>query len=607
MTHLTLHVGPIGYNRKRLVIACLDGLEHQDRFDTDVSFQRQKFIQAVNGKFGVAPDDDEIIRLADEEDDRAEAVKEWTAPEPLPTELSPVLPFDEWLLPESVAPFVTDVADRMQCPLEFPAVGIMVAIAGVVGRKIGVRPKKQDDWTVVPNLWGMIIGRPGVMKTPALDEPLKFLKRLEIEAKKQFDDDGKQFAVAEILGEARKKNLKRVLEQAVKSGKDCPEDIAAQMLEEDSKQPTRRRFTCNDTTVEKLGEILNENCNGVTIVRDEIYAFLKTLDKEGHEAARGFYLEAWNGTGRYTYDRVGRGTIDIDAACVSMVGSIQPGRIGEYVRSAVKGGSGDDGLIQRFQLAVWPDHVKKWQNVDRWPDTDAKNRVWATVQMLNNLDPATVGAVADEDGDTPYLRFDDDAQQRFDEWRAGLERRIRSDEMAPALESHLAKYRSLIPTLALLIHLADGGSGPIPAEPLSKAIRWGEVLESHARRIYGLAVRPDISAAHALAKKIADGSLADNFTLRDVYRPCWAGLANKEEAQIGVDLLIELNWLRAEQLPTVGRPTITYLINPVFFKKAPSDELTKLTKPLCSTPFVSSVSATPGHISENTPSADTPF
>ncbi len=351
---------------------------------------------------------------------------------------------------------------------------------------------------------------------------------------------------------------------------------------------------------------MNENGNGITIVRDEIYAFLKTLDKEGHEAARGFYLEAWNGSGRYTYDRIGRGTIDIDAACVSMVGSIQPGRIGEYVRGAVKGGLGDDGLIQRFQLAVWPDHTKHWKNVDRWPDTNAKSKAWATVQVLNDLDPEHVGAVADEDSDVPYLRFDEAAQEQFDAWRADLERRIRIDEMSPALESHLAKYRILIPSLALLIHLADGGRGPIPAEPLSKAIRWGEVLESHARRIYGLAVRLDISAGHALSKKIINGSLADGFTLRDVYRPCWAGLANKEEAQAAIDLLIELNWLRAEPSPE-SRQKIVHAINPVFFKKAPCDELTKLTEPPGGTPFVSVVSAALGHIEKNTPSAYTPF
>ena len=69
---------------------------------------------------------------------------------------------------------------------------------------------------------------------------------------------------------------------------------------------------------------------------------------------RAFYCEAWNGTGAYTYDRIGRGTLHIRAACLSVLGGIQPGPLERYLR-AVFAGRGDDGLLQRFQLAVWPD------------------------------------------------------------------------------------------------------------------------------------------------------------------------------------------------------------------------------------------------------------
>jgi Protein of unknown function (DUF3987) len=54
----------------------------------------------------------------------------------------------------------------------------------------------------------------------------------------------------------------------------------------------------------------------------------------------------------HTYDRIGRGTLHIRAACVSVLGGIQPGPLERYLRD-VFGGRGDDGLIQRFQLAVW--------------------------------------------------------------------------------------------------------------------------------------------------------------------------------------------------------------------------------------------------------------
>ena len=53
----------------------------------------------------------------------------------------------------------------------------------------------------------------------------------------------------------------------------------------------------------------------------------------------------------------------------------------------------------------------------------------------------------------------------FDAWRADLEQQLRAEEDHPVLLSHVAKYRSLVPSLALIVHLIDcvGGEarGPV--------------------------------------------------------------------------------------------------------------------------------------------------
>ncbi len=506
----------------------------------------------------------------------------WPEPRPLPNLQPPVRPFDSAMLPDRVRPNVEDVAERMQCPIDFPAVAMMIVLAGVVGRKVAVRPKCRDDWTVVANLWGLAVGRPGLMKTPAVNEPMKFLKRLEIDAKRAYDAELSEYQATEMVAKAARQNADQAVRKALKDGADAA-GIARQVFEQEQQPPTRRRYLVNDPTVEKLGEILNENPNGVTLCRDELYAFLRSLDKDGHEAARGFYLEAWNGNGRYCYDRIGRGTIDIDAAVVSMIGTIQPSRLAEYVCSAVRGGSGDDGLIQRYQLAVWPDCPSKWRNVDRWPDSAAKKQVFDLVSDLDQLTADKAGAIPGEDGEFPYLRFAPDAQAIFDDWLTKLETRLRGDELAPAMESHLAKYRSLIPSLALLIHLADGGVAEISIPALERAIAWGVYLESHAHRIYASAVHSDVVAARCLAKKVTDGSLTDGFSLRDVYRPGWSGLATPEEAQAAIEMLIELDWLQAVEIPTQGRTRTEHRINPRIQQTAPGKELPELPE----APFVS--------------------
>ena len=53
--------------------------------------------------------------------------------------------------------------------------------------------------------------------------------------------------------------------------------------------------------------------------------------------------------------------------CLNAFGGIQPGPLSSYVYQAVQDEQGADGLLQRFQLTVWPDPPKSWRNVDRYP------------------------------------------------------------------------------------------------------------------------------------------------------------------------------------------------------------------------------------------------
>lgn len=314
-----------------------------------------------------------------------------------PPNLLPVPVFDADLLPDALRPWVRDITERMQCPIDFPAVGAMLALAGVVGRQVAIRPKRRDDWAVTANLWGGMVARPGFLKTPALREVMRPLKRLEARAAKEHADAVRAYQTTALVGAARKKLAQAEIEKAIKRGGDDPQRMAADLVDETEAEPTRRRYVVNDPTVEKLGAILNENPNGVLLERDELTGFLRALDKPGREDARAFYLECWAGDGRFTVDRIGRGTLDILACCVSIVGTVQPGPLQSYIFQMLAGGAGDDGLLPRFQLLVWPDPSPTWHNVDRWPDKTAKQRVYEVFEELANLDPFTVGAKQEGD------------------------------------------------------------------------------------------------------------------------------------------------------------------------------------------------------------------
>ena len=494
---------------------------------------------------------------------------EWEDPVPLPEGLPPTAPLDPTMLPEPLRGWIVDVSERMQIPPDFAAAGAVVVAGSLIGRKVGIHPRRQDDWLVVPNLWGAVVGRPSLMKSPALAEIMKPLARLVAEAYEEYQEARLAYESDVMVAEATKAALKDELKKAAKNGdRSKLEEIARSSQDTDvPKEPLLRRYKSEDATVEKISEILLENPQGILVHRDELSGWLRNLDKQGREGDRSFYLEAWNGTGSFDVDRIGRGSLHIPALCLSILGSIQPGPLSSYVYQATQGEKGDDGLLQRFQLLVWPDPLPTWRNVDRWPDVEAKNRAYEVFRRLDALNPVDFGASGEDEEGIPAVRFTRDAQEIFDQWRDELEVRLRSTELPSALESHLAKYRSLMPSLALIFELIEfvdgsGDGGAVGHRAALQAAAWCEYLKTHAARLYSSAENPAMEGARAMLDRIRKGEVSDGDSTRSIYRKHWTRLSTPEEVNGACAVLEEFGWLRIEVIRTGGRSATRLRLHP---------------------------------------------
>ena len=86
----------------------------------------------------------DIVKRYPVEEPSASLPDEWPAPESLVESLPDVAQFDLDLMPESLRPLVKDVAERMQVPLDFPAVAAIATLAGVTNRRACIQPKRND-------------------------------------------------------------------------------------------------------------------------------------------------------------------------------------------------------------------------------------------------------------------------------------------------------------------------------------------------------------------------------------------------------------------------------------------------------------------------------
>jgi hypothetical protein len=506
----------------------------------------------------------------------------WDTPVSLPDLLPPVTPLPPAIIPEPLRAWAQDGAERIGCPLDFIAAAAIVVASSIVGRRVGIHPKQWDDWLLVPNLWGMLVGRPSTRKSPGLAEAMRglgatlaaeetrYATALELWLRDYlYPWEGRKQVREEEMKEAKKKkNAARLAELLHEEAKDHIGQPA----------PHMRRYKTEDATVEKLGELLADNPLGLLCHRDELAGWLRSLDKPGREGDRAFYCESWNGTGSFDTDRISRGSIHIEALCLSIIGTIQPGPLSSYVYDSVAGGAGDDGMLQRFQLPIWPDPPTSFRNVDRAPDAAARHRAYEVFVKLSTLSPEQVGATLDADAEpgdreyaVPALRFNDEAQTVFNGWYEGLMNRLRATpDLPPAMEAHMAKFPSLVPSLALLFALmgmVDGSmpQGEVGVAAVDLAILWAEYLEPHAERLYAAVTSATLLRAGRLLVKLRQGMVADGGTVRELYRPQWTGLKTEEEVSDALAMLEAYGWVRVQRQDSGergGQPARRVWLNP---------------------------------------------
>jgi hypothetical protein len=227
----------------------------------------------------------------------------------------PAFPVD--VLPGVVHDFVTAKSADIGVDVSGMAMSTLAACSGAINHQFRINLKHHGAWWMHPNLWVLLVGRSSWKKTPAIDYAVRPIYRAQAEIQSDYKTQLEDYQ--------RRKKAK--------------EDV------EEPRPPVR--YLVNDTTIEKLADLLSRTNRGILVVRDEIAGWVGGMDKYssgGREKAssdRAFWLQSWNG-GPYTYDRVIRGETFIPNLSTSFIGGIQPGRLAQLQ------GLTDDGLLQRF-------------------------------------------------------------------------------------------------------------------------------------------------------------------------------------------------------------------------------------------------------------------
>ena len=469
-------------------------------------------------------------------------------PEPMPLpKLPPVPDFPIDLLPEPLAAWIIDAAERARFRVDYAAVASMAALGSVIGRKLGIRLKQRDDWTEYANVWGVLVGPPSALKSPAMREAMRPFKALQVAADEEHNalraEYAAQLEAYKTCKDAKRKAAVKALTKALSKDPNAKIELGEDHAPD---EPVARTFWTSDATAERLGELLAENPNGLLVERDELSSLLMTLEDERGATARGLYLSGWSGKEGYRFDRIMRGTTTLPKFALSVVGGIQPGPLARYVRGAFSGERAD-GLLQRFQLIVWPDS-ESFEYVDRFPNGEARRSAAELFERANTFSPEAIGTRDEFGDDPPFIRLSEPAQAIFEDWYIRFMRDRRAieasgEESAP-VSAHFGKYPGLVGKLALILHVADDpASNEVSEQTLLKALAWVDYLIPHARRVYHAVEHPETGAAELLLARLQRGDLPARFNPREIARKCWHGLSESSSVKKACRLLFDYGWL----------------------------------------------------------------
>ena len=365
-------------------------------------------------------------------------------------------------LPKQARQLVREAAAAIGCPPDFVALPILAALGSAIGNSR--RIKLKEGWTESAAIYGAVIADPGEKKTPAykvaVESAVKRQAAFKEEQAEKLDEYARELREYEVDKRA-----------ALKDGLAAPPPPQA---------PTMSRTVVEDTTIEALARVLDENRRGVLVMRDELAGWVRAMDQYragGKGSDRQFYLSAWSNT-YVSVDRKSKPEpLILETPFISVFGSIQPGVLSEL------GAGREDGLLDRF-LFAYPEPVPS-----RWTDDEISTGARRAARWLyDRLSELHMSEDDLGDPDPACVSFSPDAKGVLVELINAHREEMESPGFPARLKGPWSKLEGYLARLTLIIAMCRVVDTNAPERVESDDVLRASVLidyfKNQARRVY---------------------------------------------------------------------------------------------------------------------------
>ncbi len=393
--------------------------------------------------------------------------------EPIDLPSSPVpLEFPLEALPTMLASYATQIGVAMSCPPDFAAVAILGVAAAAIGASRSIEITR--TWIEHPSIYLAIVADPGSAKSPVVDQVTLPL----VEEQNRIYQDWLKLQ-EEYLD--RKDAASKPRRRGANSTKEGEEEPAS----ERPRRPIMRHLYTTDATTEVLVPILAENPRGLIMLRDEITAWVLSMNqyKGGKGADRQFYLSAWSGTASKTDRKSSReqGSIIVPRPFLCVLGSIQPDMLTELQDNKGR----EDGFIHRILFSFPVDHG--WaEEIGEAPRCE-EERYWEdVVKWLLNL---TMTQREDGTFRSQRIRLDPNAREVARVWYKEHAQERKGADFPHGLVGPWSKLKSYYFRIMLILHVLrqachETTSPEIDLDSAQNAACVMDYFKTHLRAVY---------------------------------------------------------------------------------------------------------------------------
>ena len=335
--------------------------------------------------------------------------------------------------PSKIQDMILVLSRQENYSIEYTMASLLVAVSTAIGNAVNIRIR--GGWISNPALYMILVGRPGMGKTPPLDFAFRPIREHDAQAVKQFKLEMEQYNNLIESYKGKKENTTPLPDK-----------------------PILRRTIISDFTPEALMRALDDNQRGIVVYVDEIMGMFNAVNQYSRGQLIEQLLTAFSGKPLDISRCSMPIPIHIEHPFINIVGTMQTTRMHELIGKGYK----ENGLIDRI-IFVYPSS----QEISDWQlDEDSS---FATFEKYSAMWKSIIDKVVslpfveNENGGNiqNILDFSSEAKAYFTNWRNNAIRTINQIQDDGLVDSRVIKTPMITARLALILPILRWACGEV--------------------------------------------------------------------------------------------------------------------------------------------------